>query len=106
MNIFYRLCAKITYNYHESLRREIADYTSRLNHARYCSDICSKAKHIASNYTGLNAPKPKELTKEEIDILIQFVNLKEIGTRVEWERAEKEYKQWFQENGIPIPERD
>lgn len=107
MNFLYRLCAKITYNYHESIKFQIESQTSRLNHARYCSDICRKARSIASTYRGLNAPPPKTtFTPEEIDILIQFVNLKEVGESVDWENTVKEYQMWFYQNGIPVPERE
>lgn len=103
MNFFYRFCARYVRDMQEAMKYKIEEKAMSLNHARYCYEICGKARAIAARYNGINAPTPTEFTPQEIEILIHFVDLKVSGSRVNWEETIKEHEVWFRSNGLPIP---
>ena len=104
MNFFHRWCARIAKKKQEEISFEIKRRTELLTHARYCDDLCFKASQISSRYKGIMAPITTVFTKEDIEVLIRFVDLKVSGSRVEWGKVVADHNQWFIERGLPIPE--
>ena len=103
MNFFYRWCARIAKNKQDAISFEIYQYTERLTHARYCYDICYKVGHISSRYKGTMAPIATVFTKDEIEVLIRFVDLNVSGSRGSWDTVISEHSQWFIDRGLPVP---